>query len=172
MLQGRLNQSSLLGELDISGFLGKTKYIDTCTRKLFSLCLVLNIFLWAWGSGQTVKCSAERNQVKISATAECEQTGRTCIESASQVGALHPCLQLESVSYLRDELHSWGGVCQTLPLWPESTPFPRKSVCFLCCSCREFISCTMWLMMNMIYWIGTNKECSWFKSYIIMSRLR
>lgn len=78
----------------------------------------------------------------------------TCIESACRVGALHPCLQLDSVSYCRDELfQSWGGVSQTTLL-----PFPRKLVCFLYCCCREFISCTMWLMMNMIYWMGTNKD--------------
>lgn len=72
---------------------------------------------------------------------------RTCIESACRVGALRPCLQLDSVSNWRDELFQGrGGVCQ------------RKLVCFLCCCCGEFIICTMWLMMNMIYWLGTNKD--------------
>lgn len=47
---------------------------------------------------------------------------RTRIESACREVALHLCLQLDSVSYLRDELFQSGGAVSqtTLLLWPET----------------------------------------------------
>lgn len=65
---------------NIASFLGKTKYVDTCTRKLFSSCLILaalvNVGTPArqWNAERAV-CSAQHNQIKVSASAEWEQTG-------------------------------------------------------------------------------------------------
>lgn len=162
---------------NIAGFLGKTKYLKTSTRKKFSswwiLALLPNVGTPArqWNAERAVG-SAQHNLIKISASAEWEHTDMNGLCMARYWDLIYPCVWTMSVTWER-----W-----TLPNLRESVSCNTASAAweivlflgwwFVYFVFVESLSILrMWLMMNMIYWMGVNQDtCLWFKSYI-MSRL-